>query len=41
LERLREELRNRGYLPIIFNFDKPETKNSLRLSGCSPGSRTS
>ena len=27
LERLREELRNRGYLPIIFNFDKPETKN--------------
>jgi len=24
---LREELRNRGYLPIIFNFDKPETKN--------------
>jgi uncharacterized protein YjbI with pentapeptide repeats len=27
LERLREELRNRGYLPIILNFDKPETKN--------------
>ena len=27
LERLREELRHRGYLPIIFNFDKPETKN--------------
>jgi len=27
LERLREELRNRGFLPIIFNFDKPETKN--------------
>jgi pentapeptide repeat protein len=27
LERLREELRSRGYLPIIFNFDKPETKN--------------
>jgi Pentapeptide repeats (8 copies) len=27
LERLREELRKRGYLPIIFNFDKPETKN--------------
>jgi hypothetical protein len=27
LERLRQELRNRGYLPIIFNFDKPETKN--------------
>ena len=27
LERLREELRRRGYLPIIFNFDKPETQN--------------
>jgi uncharacterized protein YjbI with pentapeptide repeats len=27
LQRLREELRKRGYLPIIFNFDKPETKN--------------
>jgi hypothetical protein len=27
LDRLRKELRNRGYLPIIFNFDKPETKN--------------
>ena len=27
LERLRDELRKRGYLPIVFNFDKPETKN--------------
>ena len=27
LERLREELRQRGYLPIVFNFDKPETKD--------------
>ena len=26
LERLREELRKRGFLPIIFNFEKPETK---------------
>src|SRR3984885_1184714 len=26
LERLREELRQRGYLPLIFNFDKPKTK---------------
>jgi hypothetical protein len=26
LERLREELRKRGYLPIVFNFDKPKTK---------------
>ena len=27
LERLRGELRKRGYLPIVFNFDKPETKD--------------
>jgi uncharacterized protein YjbI with pentapeptide repeats len=27
LERLREELRARDFLPIVFNFDKPETKN--------------
>ena len=27
LERLREELRKRGYVPIIFNFDKPETRD--------------
>jgi hypothetical protein len=27
LERLRDELRNRSYLPIVFNFDKPETKD--------------
>jgi uncharacterized protein YjbI with pentapeptide repeats len=27
LERLREELRKRDFLPIVFNFDKPETKN--------------
>jgi uncharacterized protein YjbI with pentapeptide repeats len=27
LDRLREELRKRGYLPIVFNFDKPETKD--------------
>ena len=27
LERLREELRKRGYLPIVFDFDKPETKD--------------
>ena len=35
LERLRDELRSRGYLPIVFNFDKPETKDfaetALRL----------
>jgi hypothetical protein len=24
---LREELRNRGFVPIVFNFDKPETKD--------------
>ena len=27
LERLRQELRKRGYLPEGFNFDKPETKD--------------
>ena len=27
LERLRDELRKRGYLPIVFNFAKPETKD--------------
>jgi hypothetical protein len=27
LERLREELRRRGYVPIVFNFDKPETRD--------------
>jgi Pentapeptide repeats (8 copies) len=27
LERLQEELRKRDYLPIVFNFDKPETKD--------------
>jgi Pentapeptide repeats (8 copies) len=27
LERLRDELRKRGYLPIVFNFDKPETND--------------
>jgi hypothetical protein len=27
LERLRDELRQRNYLPIVFNFDKPETKD--------------
>lgn len=27
LERLREELRKRDFLPIVFNFDKPETKD--------------
>ena len=27
LERLREELRKRDFLPIVFNFDKPKTKD--------------
>jgi hypothetical protein len=27
VERLRDELRKRNYLPIVFNFDKPETKD--------------
>jgi uncharacterized protein YjbI with pentapeptide repeats len=29
LDRLRDELRKRGYLPIVFNFDKPETKDFM------------
>jgi hypothetical protein len=27
LNRLREELRKRGYVPIVFNFNKPEAKD--------------
>jgi hypothetical protein len=27
LERLREKLRNLGFVPIVFNFDKPGTKD--------------
>jgi hypothetical protein len=27
LERLRDKLRSLGYLPIVFNFDKPDTKD--------------
>src|SRR5215470_8859095 len=27
LERLREKLRRLGYVPMVFNFDKPETKH--------------
>jgi uncharacterized protein YjbI with pentapeptide repeats len=27
LERLRDELRKRGYVPSVFNFDKPDTKD--------------
>ena len=27
LDRLRDELRKRGFVPIVFNFNKPETKN--------------
>jgi hypothetical protein len=27
LERLRSELRKRGFLPMVFTFDKPETKD--------------
>ena len=27
LERLREALRNRDYVPLVFNFDKPVTKD--------------
>lgn len=27
LERLQEELRKRGFVPMVFNFDKPEVKD--------------
>jgi len=27
LERLREKLHDLGYVPMVFNFDKPETKD--------------
>jgi uncharacterized protein YjbI with pentapeptide repeats len=27
LDRLRDELRQRGFLPMVFNFDRPETKD--------------
>ena len=27
MERLSEALRKRDYVPIVFNFDKPETKD--------------
>jgi hypothetical protein len=27
LEQLREELRKRGFVPMVFNFDQPETKD--------------
>jgi uncharacterized protein YjbI with pentapeptide repeats len=27
LERLRDKLRDLGYVPMVFNFDKPETKD--------------
>jgi Pentapeptide repeats (8 copies) len=27
LERLRDKLRNLGFVPMVFNFDKPETKD--------------
>jgi hypothetical protein len=27
LERLRDELRKRRFVPMVFNFDKPETKD--------------
>lgn len=27
LERLQDELRSRDYMPIVFNFEKPETKD--------------
>jgi hypothetical protein len=35
LERLQEKLRDLGYMPMVFNFDKPETKDFRLLAGLS------
>jgi hypothetical protein len=32
LERLQDKLRALGFLPMVFNFDKPETRTSPRRS---------
>ena len=32
LERLRDKLRDLGFVPMVFNFDKPETKDFSELS---------
>jgi uncharacterized protein YjbI with pentapeptide repeats len=40
LERLKEKLRALGYVPMVFNFDKPETKDfteTVRLLHGAPG----
>jgi hypothetical protein len=29
LERLRDKLRDLGFVPMVFNFDKPETKDFI------------
>jgi Pentapeptide repeats (8 copies) len=31
LERLREKLRSLGFVPMVFNFDKPETKDFTEM----------
>ena len=36
LDALREELRKRDYLPILFDFDVPAPETSPRLSRCWP-----
>ena len=37
LERLRTELRERGYLPIVFTSTSPRQRTSLKPSDCSRG----
>ena len=34
LERLRQKLRDLGFVPMVFNFDKPETKDFTETCGC-------
>ena len=41
LDALREELRKRNYLPILFDFDVPATRDIPRPSHCWPAWRAS
>ena len=41
LERLRNNSATSASVPMVFNFDKPETKISPKRSGCSLTCRAS
>ena len=34
LEAIREELRKRDYIPILFDFEKPESRDVPKQSDC-------